>query len=59
VKVGDLVQTTLTGLGKPTRTVMGLLVKPMAMYFWSVFLIKEQTYMCCDIEDLEVINASR
>jgi hypothetical protein len=59
MKVGDLVQTTLTGLGKPTRTVMGLLIKPIATYFWSVFLVKENTYVFVAAEDLEVINASR
>ena len=59
MKIGDLVKTTLTGLGKPTRDVVGLLIKPMACYFWKVFLVKENTFLCVDTEDLEVISASR
>lgn len=59
MQVGDLVKTTLTGLGKPTRNVVGLLIKPIATSFWSVFLLEEETYICLDIEELEVISASR
>jgi hypothetical protein len=59
MQIGDLVQTTLTGLGKPTRNVMGLLIKPIATSFWSVFLLEEKTFICLDIEELEVISASR
>jgi len=59
MKVGDLIQTTITGLGKPTRTAMGLLIKPIAASFWSVFLLEEKTFICIDTENLEAINASR
>ena len=59
MKIGDLVKTTLTGLGKPTREVRGLLIKPIATSFWSVFLLDEKTFICLDIEELEVISASR
>ena len=59
MQVGDLVQTTITGLGKPERTVMGLLIKPIATYFWQVFLLKEKTHLCIDMNQLEVISASR
>jgi len=59
MQIGDLVQTTLAGLGKPTRNVMGLLIKPIATSFWSVFLLEEETFICLDIEELEVISANR
>jgi len=59
MQVGDLVQTTLTGLGKPTRTVTGLLIKPIATHFWSIFLLEEETFICVDTENLEVISANR
>jgi hypothetical protein len=59
MQIGDLVQTTLTGLDKPTRNVMGLLIKPIARSFWSVFLLEEERFICLDIEELEVISESR
>ena len=59
MQVGDLVQTTITGLGKPERTAMGLLIKPIATYFWQVFLLEEKTYLCIDMNKLEVLNANR
>ena len=59
MKIGDLVKTTLTGLGKPTREVLGLLIKPIATHFWSVLLLEEETFICVDTENLEIISASR
>ena len=56
MQVGDLVQTTLTGLGKPTRNVTGLLIKPVANYFWSVFLLEEETRIVLQVKEMEVIS---
>ena len=60
MQVGDLVQTTLTGLGSPTRNVTGLLIRRIATCFWSVFLLEEETYIVLPNAALvEVISASR
>tara|TARA_R110000824_G_scaffold8737_5_gene39709 strand:- start:15959 stop:16138 length:180 start_codon:yes stop_codon:yes gene_type:complete len=59
MKCGDLVKTTLIGLDKPARDVLGLLIKPLATYYWSVFLLEEETYICLPLEAFEVISASR
>ena len=59
MEIGDLVKTNLTGLGGSTRDVTGLLIKPIATSFWSVFLLEEKTYICLPFETLEVISATR
>ena len=56
---GDLVLTTLAGIGKPSRSVYGLLIKPIATSFWSVFLFEEETFICLPFAAFEVISASR
>jgi len=50
------VQATITGLGKPERTVMGMLMKPVAKYFWKVCLIEDQTHVLFKIEELEIVQ---
>jgi len=60
MQVGDLVQATLTGLGKPTRTAIGLLIKPIAeSEYWSILLLEEETYIALHKTEVEVISASR
>ena len=61
VQVGDLVQATLTGLGKlPTRTAIGLLIKPIAeSEYWSILLLEGETYIALHKTEVEVISASR
>ena len=56
MKVGDLVHVDITGLGKPRRQAMGMLIKPIAKHFWAVRLIQEHTFICCDNENLEPIK---
>ena len=60
MKVGDLVKATVSGMGGPERSVMGMLVKPMlARTAWSVRLLKDQACMCFANHELEVVNATR
>jgi hypothetical protein len=59
LKIGDLVCTGLTGLGAPSRRVLGLLIRPIAASFWNVFLLEERTNICIPTTELEVISASR
>jgi len=56
LQVGDLVQATITGLGKPERSVMGMLIKPVAKYFWMVHLVEEQTNVLVEKEELEMVQ---
>ena len=56
MQVGDLVQATITGLGKPERSVMGMLIKPVAKYFWMVHLVEEQTNVLVEKEELEMVQ---
>jgi hypothetical protein len=59
LKIGDLVWTGLTGLGAPSRRVMGLLIRPIAASFWNVLLLEEKTHICIPTTELELFSASR
>jgi len=58
VQVGDLVQTTISGMGKPRRTVMGILIKPVASIYWKV-LLENGASSLFEEDELKVISANR
>ena len=61
MQVGDLVKVELTGLGKPRRQAMGMLLRPVGTSegqecFWAVRLLLEDTRLVVPTEDLELIE---
>ena len=59
MKVGDLVQFTMTGASAPERLVTGVLLQRIAVSFWKVHAPSIAAHLCFDEEELELISASR
>ena len=59
MKVGDLVQFTISGSGGTERLVSGVILQRIAVRFWKVFAPSIPARLCFDEKELKVINASR